>query len=47
MDDEFTKLAGMLSKIAYEIHDNEGIDENLKEMLLDFWRTFSHYEHLE
>lgn len=41
---ELEKLAGMLSKIAYEMHDKEGIDENLREMLLEFWRQFSYYE---
>jgi hypothetical protein len=40
---EFEKLAGMMAKIAYEVHDKEGIDEGLREMLLDLWREFNHY----
>jgi hypothetical protein len=40
---EFETLAGMLAKIAYEVHDREGIDETLREMLLDLWRQFNHY----
>lgn len=42
-DCQFTKLAGMLSEIAYEIHDNEYINENLRELFLDLWREFDHY----
>lgn len=43
-NDEFSVLAGMLAKIAYEIHDKDGVDENLREMLLDLWREFNHYQ---
>jgi hypothetical protein len=42
---EFEKLAGMLAKIAYEVHDNESVDEPLREMLLDLWREFDHYNY--
>lgn len=42
-DSEFTKLAGLLAKIAYEVHDNEGVNEELRELLLEFWREFDHY----
>lgn len=43
---EFEKLAGMLAKIAYEVHDNVSVDENLREMLLDLWREFDLYNQL-
>ena len=42
--DEIIKMTAMLSKIAYELHDKKGIDENLSEMLLDFWREFNYCE---
>ena len=42
---EFEKLAGMLAKIAYEVHDKECLDEGLRETLLDLWREFDHYNH--
>lgn len=42
---EFEKLAGMLAKIAYEVHDNDSVNEELREMLLDLWREFDHYNH--
>lgn len=34
---------GMMANIAYEVHDAEGMDPKLSEMLLDLWRTFNHY----
>ena len=34
------KMASMLAEIAYEIHDRDFIDDELKDMLLEFWRTF-------
>lgn len=37
------KLAGMLAEIAYEVHDKEGIDDVLREMLLELWRCFDMY----
>ncbi|AMQ66730.1 hypothetical protein FDG96_gp71 [Bacillus phage Mgbh1] len=43
---ELHKMAGMMSKIAYEMRDMEGVNEELREMLLEFWRQFSVYEHL-
>lgn len=39
----FEKLAGMLAKIAYELHDKDYIDDALKEMLFKLWREFDHY----
>ena len=43
---EFNKLAGMLAKIAYEVHDSKGVNDELREMLLDLWREFDHYNQL-
>ena len=40
---EFEKLAGMLAAIAYEVHDDDSINENLRELLLGLWREFDHY----
>lgn len=42
--EQLYKLVGMLAEIAYEIHDKEGINEKLSEMLLDLWREFSCYK---
>lgn len=42
--EELEKLAGVISKISYELHDKEFISEDFKETLLEFWREFSHYE---
>lgn len=42
---EFIKLAGMLAKIAYEVHDNKSINEELRELLLDLWREFDCYNY--
>lgn len=44
---EFGKLAGLLAEIAYEVHDKEGVDEKLRELLLDLWREFDYYNHLD
>ena len=41
---ELEVLAGMLSKLAYEMSYQEGISEDLREMCLIFWRRFNHYE---
>lgn len=46
-DSEFSKLAGMLAKIAYEVHDNENISEELREMLLELWRQFDYHNQLK
>lgn len=40
-DDRFELLAKMMAEISYEIHDMEGINDTLKEMLLELWRNFS------
>ena len=46
-ESELYKMVGMLSKIAYELHDKEFVDQGLSEMLLDFWRQFNSYERSE
>lgn len=45
-ESELYKMVGMMSKIAYEMHDKEFVDEDLREMLLEFWRQFGVYEQL-
>lgn len=41
---ELYKMAGMLSKIAYKMSDEESLSEELKELFLDFWREFNIHE---
>lgn len=42
-DSDIRRLAGMMAAIAYEMHDKEFVDEDLREMLLEFWRLFDVY----
>jgi len=43
---ELMILAGMLSKIAYELHDTVGISYEASELLLNLWRRFDTYNQL-
>lgn len=42
-EDDLRMMAGMLSDIFHDLHDNELISEELSEKLLEFWRYFSSF----
>lgn len=41
---EFERLAGLMAKLAYELHDLEGLSKEASEIMLDIWREFTCYE---
>lgn len=42
-EDQLQKFVGMVSDIAYEMHDKDWVDDKLREMFLELWRQFSSY----
>lgn len=43
-NENFEKLAGLMSKLSYQLHDLEGIPQEAGETMLEIWREFSWYE---
>lgn len=40
VQNEFRLLASMVADIAYDLHDHESIDEEVRGKLLNLWRRF-------
>lgn len=47
MNDEMYRLLSDMSKIAYEMGHEKNLTEETRDMWMEFWRSFSPYEHYE